>query len=83
MPTTMFAATPLDCNICKTELNNCQAFLNDTEFFPWNNSGDPFSRFWVKKYCTLHTVHDFILYFPYVLIVFPLCMYSVERGFVK
>ena len=88
----MFTSTPLDCNLCQTRLNNCQSFLNDPDgFFPWNKSmeedlgkgKDPYSRFWVKKHCTMYEVHDFTLYFPYVLIVIPLCMYTVERGFVK
>ena len=92
MPTTMFSATPLDCTICNEAEGNCD-FLNEVEESKnWasemsakvNNTGKPdFSARWTKKYCTMTSVDKFTLYFPYVLLIMPLIMVAVEKGFVK
>ena len=95
MPSTMFfEKTPLDCTICNKAEGNCD-FLNDLkESKDWatemstkvNNTGiakPDFSASWTKRYCTMTSVDKFTLYFPYVLLIMPLIMVAVEKGFVK
>ena len=87
MPTTMFAATPLDCTLCNEKEGNCE-FLEDGEKLDFdqkmNATGKPdFSAWWVKKYCTMTRVDEFTLYFPYVLLVMPIIMVAMEKGFIK
>ena len=38
---------------------------------------------WVTKYCTMKEVDNFILYFPYVLLLIPLIMVGMERGLIR
>ena len=43
---------------------------------------DPnFNLWWVKKYCTFTAVDEFVLYFPYILLVMPLVIFLIEEGF--
>ena len=94
MPTTMFTATSLDCTPCMkfhmkhSSQDNCQGdkFQKDPKFSPVdgvNVTNPGHNAWWAKKWCTMNEVHDFTLYFPYMLIILPLCMVASERGFDK
>ena len=82
MPTTMFGGgTPLSCTLCISEYGNCD-FGNPSET-NYKNDTPNFGAYWVKKYCTMTTVDTFTLYFPYVLLIMPIIMVAMEKGFVK
>ena len=92
MPTTMFSSTPLDCTICNKDEGNCDFLDEMEESKDWatemsakiSNTGKPdFSAWWTKKYCTMTRVDQFTLYFPYVLLIMPIIMVAVEKGFIK
>ena len=85
LPTAMFSATPLDCNICTEEDKNCEFMKGLNNFNPITNktSAPSYNAWWVKKYCTMTAVDEFTLYFPYILIIIPLIMVAIEKGFVK
>ena len=90
MPTSMFYSTPLDCQVCKETLRNCDFMHGKKGFYPVGNittnktiSEPDFSKWWANKYCNKNSIHYFTLYFPYALIIIPLCMVAVERIFVK
>ena len=81
-PTTMFSSSPLTCDLCTVEANNCQFMKNREDFnytIKQNNPGH-FGE-WVRKYCTMTEIDDFTLYFPYLLLFFPLMMIATEKGF--
>ena len=46
-----------------------------------NNPG--YTAWWVKNFCTMKAVDEFILYFPYILIGIPLAMVLIEKGFIR
>ena len=76
MPTAIFASTPLDCtfctkDICPEEKQNINAA--NPNHFGW----------WIKKYCTFEHVDEFVLYFPYVLLVIALLLVLMERFFIQ
>ena len=84
MPTAMFSSTPLDCTACLETAGNCQFLQNKTgfDYNPiTNGSKNPHGLWWVKKYCTMTAVDAFTLYFPYILLLIPLIMVAVEKGF--
>ena len=90
MPTAMFYTTPLDCQVCKESLKNCDFMRGKEGFFPVGRTIDNktildpgYSTWWAKKYCNENYVHDFTLYFPYTFIIIPLLMVAVERIYVK
>ena len=81
----MFSSTPLDCTACRESTGNCE-FLKDKPNFDFNpisnTTDDPKHGLWcVKKYCTMTAVHDVTLYFPYILLIIPLVMVAIEKGF--
>ena len=82
----MFSSTPLDCTVCQKDFGNCAFDFKDKAFNPVdpkNNVSDPkHNAWWVKKYCTMTDVDTFTLYFPYLLLLIPLMMVAVEKGFV-
>ena len=87
-PTTMFSSTPLDCTICNEETGNCDFMKNTANFkaIPnktWGGKNIDYNAWWVKKYCTMTAVDGFTLYFPYALLIMPLVMVFMERGFIK
>jgi len=51
---------------------------------PEKNIYNPsYNAAWVTKYCTMTEVDNFILYFPYVLLLIPLIMVGMERGLIR
>ena len=47
------------------------------------NLSDPgHNAWWVKKYCTMTEVNYFTLYFPYILLLIPILMIAIEKGFI-
>ena len=84
MPTAMFSSTPLDCTACLESAGNCK-FLQDKPGFDYHplvgNDTNPHGLWWVKKYCTMTAVHAVTLYFPYILLLIPLIMVAIEKGF--
>ena len=75
LPTAIINGTPLDCTLCQPGICPLDKIRND--------SADPgFNAWWVKKYCTFTAVDDFLLYFPYFLIIIALVIVLIERGFI-
>ena len=84
MPTAMFSSTPLDCTACLETAGNCKFLQNKTgfDYNPIaNGSKNPHGLWWVKKYCTMTAVHAVTLYFPYILLLIPLIMVAIDKGF--
>ena len=85
-PTALISNPSLECTLCRE--SNC-AFVNRSALNPPLNTlqDDPnHNIWWVKKYCTHHAgtgVEDFILYFPYAMIIIPLTLVLIEHSFVK
>ena len=85
-PTSIVSNAPLDCTICKE--NNCNFENRPSSFVPYNgtDSNGPYNSWWVKKFCTFHGetgVEEFILYFPYILLIMPLIMILIENCFIR
>ena len=77
-PTAMISSTPLWCTACTKGL--CE----DESKIRQENQKDPgHSAWWLKQYCTLDpkTVDQFLLYFPYVLLIVALTLFVIERAF--
>ena len=85
-PTAIINSTPLDCTFCKKDYceNKFPDRLNVTEEERYEFSIDPsFNWRWVTKYCTMTAVDNFILYFPYILLIMALVIVLIERVFVR
>lgn len=85
----MFSNTPLDCTVCNFNAKNCKfPDLNEDDFHPINDpakdnlSNPEHNAWWVKKYCTMSEVSYFTLYFPYLLLLIPILMIAIEKGFI-
>ena len=92
MPTAMFHNTPINCNICIKNTRNCNFMIDSKGFYkdgfnpvdPEKNISNPeYNGAWVTKFCTMMEVDNFILYFPYVLLLMPLVMVALEKVFIK
>ena len=92
MPTTMFSNTPLNCTICTKSAGNCGFMIDKNGTYkegfypvdPEKNVYDPaYNAGWVTKHCTMTEIDNFILYFPYVLLLIPLIMVGMESGFIR
>ena len=88
LPMAMFLSTPLYCEICKkfpNDRENCKFMKSQNNFSaiiePGSNPG--YFGGWVNKYCTMNAVDDVTLYFPYLMMIIPLIMISIEKGFDK
>ena len=84
VPTSIITSgTPLDCNFCKGDI--CKGLgeeFNKTP--PAGKEDDPgFNAWWVKKYCTQTAVDEFILYFPFILLLMALFLVLIENSFIK
>ena len=80
IPTAIVTGTPLDCNFCPYRSTNSSnpedGCFNSIETKPG------FNAWWVKKYCTYNgTVHDFLLYFPYFILLIALTIFILEKVF--
>jgi hypothetical protein len=72
----MISSTPLWCTICTKGLCEDESKISQEK--------DPgHSAWWLKQYCTLDpkTVDQFLLYFPYVLLIVALTLFVIERAF--
>ena len=88
LPMAMFLSTPLHCEICKkfpSDRENCKFMKPQNNFLAIIDSGSNpgYSGGWVNKYCTMNAVDDVTLYFPYLMMIIPLIMISIEKGFDK
>lgn len=79
LPTAIINGTPLDCNFCQRD--HCAGKLDTNRTEPHEDPG--FNAWWVKKYCTFTSVDEFILYFPYILLIMALVIVLIERVFVR
>ena len=79
VPTTIIMRTPLNCNFCQAD--HCS--LPGKDFI--NRKEDPkFNSKWVKKFCTMNgSVEQFMLYFPYFLLMIAMALFMIERFFLK
>ena len=75
-PTAMISSTPLYCTICTKGLCEDESKTSQ-ETDPGHHA------WWLKQYCTLDpkTVDQFLLYFPYVLLIVALTLFGIERAF--
>ena len=88
-PTAIISNQSVDCNICREQ--TCKFVdksLLKPEFKPYNGDvpNGPYNGWWVKKYCTFNSkegIDEFILYFPYILLIIPLGMILIEHCFVR
>ena len=80
IPTTMFSNTPLWCQLCSEEGKNCE-FMEEMEGFKLAKENPKYHGGWVRKYCTMQEVEEFIVYFPYLMIIIPMIMVASEQGF--
>ena len=81
----MFSNTPLDCTVCDKQDGNCDFMEGKENFHPIDGSNVPdpgHNAWWVKKYCTMTEVNYFTLYFPYLLLLIPILMIAIEKGFI-
>ena len=84
VPTSIITSgTPLDCNFCKGDIcKGLGAEFNITP--PPGKTEDPgFNAWWIKKYCTQTAVDEFILYFPFILLLMALLLVLIENSFIK
>ena len=74
----MISSTPLWCNDCTKGL--CEESKISQE-----NEKSPHDKWWLKQYCTLdpETVDQFLLYFPYVLLIVAVTLFAIERVFTR
>merc|ERR1719400_219825 len=77
----MISTTPLWCTECTKGL--CE---DDSKISQYPNGTlikGPHDKWWLKQYCTLDpkTVDQFLLYFPYVLLIVALTLFGIERVF--
>ena len=78
MPTAMITNSPLNCQLCTED--NCKFIRDGTRVV--NASNDPgYNSRWVAKYCTMEDVDEFVLYYPYILIMIPCVLVAIENGF--
>ena len=82
-PTAMISSTPLWCTDCTKGLCEDESKIsqhpNDTLI------KGPHNAWWLKQYCTLDpkTVDQFLLYFPYVLLIVAVTLFAIERAFTR
>ena len=74
-PTAMISSTPLWCTDCTKGLCEDESKISQEK--------GPHNAWWLKQYCTLdpQTVDQFLLYFPYVLLIVALTLFGIERVF--
>merc|ERR1711971_304733 len=78
----MISTTPLWCN-------ECTKGLCEDEKISQHPNGTlitgPHNIWWLKQYCTLDpkTVNQFLLYFPYVLLIAAITLFAIERAFTR
>eukprot|EP00095_Tigriopus_kingsejongensis_P004023 maker-scaffold5_size1054832-snap-gene-1.14 protein:Tk04023 transcript:maker-scaffold5_size1054832-snap-gene-1.14-mRNA-1 annotation:"leucine-rich repeat-containing protein 8d-like" len=78
-PTAIIISTPIDCTFCSKPGCNPTTPMNLTS--PQVDPG--FNNWWVKKYCTFMAMDEFILYFPYILLIMALVIVFMERIFIE
>ena len=77
VPTAIITGTPLDCNYCLEDY--CGNNITNT-----GKTNPGFNAWWVKKYCTYNgSVDNFLLYYPYFVLVIALILFAMERLFLK
>ena len=79
----MISTTPLWCTECTKGL--CE---DDSKISQYPNGTlikGPHDKWWLKQYCTLDpkTVDQFLLYFPYVLLIVAVTLFAIERVFTR
>jgi len=75
VPTAIISGTPLDCNYCVDDF--CSAEMTNI-----NKTNPGFNAWWVKKFCTYNgSVDNFLLYYPYFLLLMALLLFALERIF--
>ena len=73
LPTAIINGTPLDCTLCQPGI--CHPNIT--------RETDPgYNVWWVKKHCTFTAINEFVLYFPYSLLIMAFVIVLIERFFV-
>merc|ERR1719464_1869023 len=77
----MITSTPLWCTDCTKGL--CEDESKISQHPNGTLIKGPHNAWWLKQYCTLDpkTVDQFLLYFPYVLLIVALTLFVIERVF--
>ena len=75
-PTAIINSTPLQCTICTKDICDPSKVANSD---PDGNV----NIYWLKNYCTFdpEAVDQFLLYFPYVLLIVAILLFLIERAF--
>lgn len=55
--------------------------MDEMEGFHYAKTNPGYYSNFVKKSCTMKDVEEFIIYFPYLMIIIPMMMIATERGF--
>ena len=77
VPTAIITGTPLDCNYCQNDF--CGANITNQ-----GKENPNFNAWWVKKFCTYNgAVDNFLLYYPYFLLLIALLLFAMERIFLQ
>merc|ERR1719464_732126 len=79
----MISTTPLWCTDCTKGL--CEDESKISQHPNGTLITGPHNIWWLKQYCTLdpETVNQFLLYFPYVLLIVALTLFAIERAFTR
>merc|ERR1719464_66496 len=79
----MISTTPLWCTDCTKGL--CEDEKKISQHPNGTLITGPHNIWWLKQYCTLDpkTVNQFLLYFPYVLLIVALTLFAIERAFTR
>merc|ERR1719464_2692791 len=79
----MISTTPLWCTDCTKGL--CEDEKKISQHPNGTLITGPHNIWWLKQYCTLDpkTVDQFLLYFPYVLLIVALTLFGIERAFTR
>ena len=77
VPTTIITGTPLDCNYCS--MDYCGENVTNS-----GKENPNFNIWWVKKFCTFNgSLDNFLLYYPYFLLLIALILFAMEKLFLK
>merc|ERR1719464_1825849 len=79
----MISTTPLWCTDCTKGL--CEDEKKISQHPNGTLITGPHNIWWLKQYCTLDpkTVNQFLLYFPYVLLIVAITLFAIERAFTR
>ncbi len=91
-PTAIINSTPLDCTPCQADRCPDDKFRTTYDDEEAQSHADvdaskvnqkDINAWWVKKFCTMTAVDEFIMYFPYILLIMAFVIVLIEKMFVR